>query len=217
MPTTRCATAPPRSCTATTPSPASAPRAIRSTSGACSQRWCSPPSARTSPPPPANTAASSQASAAGRCRPGCARPRAGRSSPRTSACAPEELHEQRGGFLRLLLLHPVAGAGNEVRAAEIGAHLRLHALELARLLVHAPVGRAGDVHRGNADFLPRAGGAELRREIGAGGAAIPLQAALEAVALERLRIHRQLLVGQPRRYLGWHVRRYRLRHPLVEL
>lgn len=60
-----------------------------------------------------------------------------------------------GRLLRLFLLHPVSGAENQVRAAEVAAHPALHALELAGLLVHAPVARAGDVHRRNADRLSR--------------------------------------------------------------
>src|SRR5262245_37008788 len=161
--------------------PASARRARPATSSESSPRWCSPPTAATLRPRAASSSASNQASAAGRCKPGCARPPAGRSSPRTSACAAEEVDQQRGRLLRLLLLYPVPCAGQEVRAAEIGAHLALHALELARLLVHAPVARAGDVHRRDVDLPARNCGAQLGRELRVGRAAIPLQAALETV------------------------------------
>src|SRR5437764_11011592 len=99
-------------------------------------------------------------------------------SARSCTRSAEEVDEQGGRVLRLFLLHPVSGAGNQVRAAEVAAAPALHALELAGLLVHAPVARAGYVHRRNIDRLARGRGRELGGVPRVRGAAVPLQPAL---------------------------------------
>src|SRR5687767_11008343 len=129
---------------------------------------------------------------------------------------PQKVEQQPVDALRLLLLHPVASALDEVTAAQVGAGLRLHTLEIARLLVDAPVGRAGDEHRRDVD-----GAARERKQpgnlVGAGAAAVPLQPALEAGALERLRIFGELRVGEPRRRARRHYGRYRFGHVFAQL
>src|SRR5262249_43559929 len=51
----------------------------------------------------------------------------------------EEFDEQPGHFLRLFLLHPVAGAADEMRADHPRARGFLHGLERAGPLIHTPV------------------------------------------------------------------------------
>src|SRR4051794_1108653 len=59
----------------------------------------------------------------------------------------QELDEQRADPLRLLLLDPVPGAVDEMRAGHVRARRLLHPLQRARILIRAPVAAAGDEHR----------------------------------------------------------------------
>src|SRR6185295_18642142 len=57
----------------------------------------------------------------------------------------------------LLLLHPVAGAIDQLAAEHARAGARLHRLEVAGLLEHAPVAGAGDEQRRHVDRAAREG------------------------------------------------------------
>ena len=56
----------------------------------------------------------------------------------------QELRQKQAYFVRLLLLHPVTGAIDEMTADHVGASLGLHRLKDARALIGAPVLLAGD-------------------------------------------------------------------------
>ena len=112
------------------------------------------------------------------------------------------------------------GAGHQMAAAHIGQAQALHALKIAGLLVHAPISRAADETGRHADGLA---GEELHlppREA-RGGAAIALQAALEAGAGIFLGVNRNLGLGEPAigGDLGGrgHFRRHRLGHALGQI
>src|SRR5690242_16557563 len=64
---------------------------------------------------------------------------------------PQQLEQQFGHSFRLLLLHPMAGAVEQMTAEHAGAGSLLHALEGAGALVSAPIALAGDEHRGHVD------------------------------------------------------------------
>src|ERR1035437_2106428 len=68
-----------------------------------------------------------------------------------------ELQQQTGKLLRLLLLHPVAGAVDQMTADHAGARGRLHRLEYAGALVSAPVLFARDEAAGHVDAAARTG------------------------------------------------------------
>src|SRR3989442_15889515 len=63
----------------------------------------------------------------------------------------KELHEQLAHLLRLLLLHPVPGALDEMAAHHARAGAFLHALDIAGDLIGAPIALAGDEHRRHVD------------------------------------------------------------------
>src|SRR6266852_4619161 len=63
----------------------------------------------------------------------------------------KELHEQLADLLRPLLLHPVAGALDQVAAHHARAYALLHAFDIAGNLVGAPVALARDEHRRHVD------------------------------------------------------------------
>jgi hypothetical protein len=90
----------------------------------------------------------------------------------------------------------VARAFDVVAAPVVGESLFAHALHLAGSLVGPPVARAGDEAGRDLDLL--AGVArEVFIELPGRPAPVPLQRRLEAVALERLGVYRELLAGQP--------------------
>src|SRR5690348_8390905 len=99
-----------------------------------------------------------------------------------------------------------------MRAAPARAGGAPHAPERARILIDAPIAPAGDEAGGHVDGAAGIG-LELRR-MAAGGAAIPLQPALEAGAPELAGIDRELAVGEPAALGdmsgGRHLRRHRL-------
>ena len=94
----------------------------------------------------------------------------------------QKFQQECRDLLRLLLLHPVASAIDQVTAEHARARASLHALEGAGELIGAPVALAGDEQRRHVD-----GAAGEKLELGGehvlGAAAIPLQAALKAGAL----------------------------------
>src|SRR5712691_5641052 len=132
----------------------------------------------------------------------------------------KELHEQLAHLLRLLLLHPVPGALDQMAAKDARAGALPHALDIAGNLVGAPVALARDEHRWHVDG---AAGEyfELGIENALRAAAIPLQPALKARASELAAVDRELVVGQPfargdllsRR----HLRRHGRGHVLVQV
>src|SRR6185295_15606950 len=63
----------------------------------------------------------------------------------------QEVEQQPRHCLGLLLLDPVSRARDEVAAPHPRAGLALHALEVAGLLVDAPIGGAGDEQRRHSD------------------------------------------------------------------
>src|SRR3954468_12605921 len=65
----------------------------------------------------------------------------------------QEIEQQRDDLLRLLLLHPVPGAVEQLTADHAGADL-LRAFESARRLVDPPVAHAADEDRWHVDRAP---------------------------------------------------------------
>src|SRR4051794_33659276 len=65
----------------------------------------------------------------------------------------QEIEQQRDDLLRLLLLHPVPGAVEQLTADHAGADL-LRAFESARRLVDTPVAHAADEDRGHVNRAP---------------------------------------------------------------
>src|SRR5262249_50194605 len=63
----------------------------------------------------------------------------------------KERQEEAHDLLRLLLLHPMAGAVDEVAAAHLGAGKLLHALDRPWRLVDPPIAAAGDEERRHVD------------------------------------------------------------------
>src|SRR5712691_13057931 len=111
----------------------------------------------------------------------------------SSACLSQKRNQQPGHFRRSLLLHPMAGAVDEVTAEHAGASAFLHRLIDPGALIGAPVLLAGDEAGGHVDAA-----AGKRLELGAEcarcPAAIPLQAALEAYALIFRTVERQFAI-----------------------
>src|SRR5271165_3007019 len=63
---------------------------------------------------------------------------------RRSPLSAQEVEQQSQGFARLLLLHPMSGARDEMRAAPLGAGAVCHLLQCAGALIDTPVALAGD-------------------------------------------------------------------------
>src|ERR1700720_1148549 len=63
----------------------------------------------------------------------------------------QKLDQQLAYPLRLLLLHPMARAGDQMAAQHPGARPPLHSLEIAGPLVSPPILFARDKHRGHID------------------------------------------------------------------
>src|SRR5262249_60195648 len=68
---------------------------------------------------------------------------------------PQKPDQQFIDVFRLLLLHPMTGAVDQMTAEHTGASGLLHALEIARALVSAPVALAGDKQGRHVDRLSR--------------------------------------------------------------
>src|SRR5262245_27823549 len=102
--------------------------------------------------------------------------RAGQSSD--VARLAQEREQEAADFAGLLLLHPMAGAIDQMAADHLGAGLRLHRLKHAGALIGAPILFAGDEGGGRIDGAAGPG-LQLRGERGRRAAAIPLQPALE--------------------------------------
>src|SRR5687768_7235643 len=109
--------------------------------------------------------------------------------------AGEKARQPRGDRRRLFLLHPVAGAVDELDAFELWTGA-FHRVDAACALIDAPVALPRQEQRANID-RPSREQLELRRESRHAPDAIRLQAALEAVAPVFAAIHAQLFVGQP--------------------
>src|SRR5690606_22922303 len=91
----------------------------------------------------------------------------------------QELEQQPIDLVRPLLLDPVPGPCHQVDAAHPRARLALHAVEIARSLVNAPVALARDEAGRHVD-RPPGPHLQLRAHPLVGQVAIPLQRALEA-------------------------------------
>src|SRR5690349_11447118 len=94
---------------------------------------------------------------------------------------PEEAEQQSDGLLRLFLLRPMACTINQFADEHAGTGFFLHALERTWRLIHPPVTAAGKKQARHVDCtaseqLLLASENTCRRH------AIPLQAALEAIA-----------------------------------
>src|SRR5713226_3798435 len=63
----------------------------------------------------------------------------GASASTTSPMLPQKLGEQPAHVFRLLLLHPVTSPVQHMTASHVRAGAGLHALEVARALIHSPV------------------------------------------------------------------------------
>ena len=113
---------------------------------------------------------------------------------------------------------PSARRLDQMTAEHPRAGASLHLLEVAGLLVDAPVARAGDEQDGTSMVRPE-NSCELGVRRAGGAAAIPLQPALKAGAGELRAVDGEFVVGQPfaRRDLGRrrHFGRDGLGHALV--
>src|SRR6516165_869329 len=94
-----------------------------------------------------------------------------------SACL-QEAKEQPVDLIGLLLLHPMAGAVDEVDLTHARARALLHLLDRTGRLIDAPVAPAGDEGRGHVDSAA-AEHFQLAVGAAAGAHAIPVQPALE--------------------------------------
>src|SRR6516162_5861921 len=127
----------------------------------------------------------------------------------------KKLDQQLAHPLRLLLLHPMAGAIDQMTAQHPGAHALLHPFKIAGTLVGPPIAFSCNEDRGDVDGPARE---QLQFSgIDASGAApVPLQAALEPGTLIFASVDGELALRQPpaccdlRR--GWHLGRNGLRH-----
>src|SRR5579864_3151078 len=90
----------------------------------------------------------------------------------------QEVEQQTTERPRLLLLHPVSGAVNEVRPLVVRGDLGLEALESTRVLIHPPVALAAHERSGHVDRPSRK---QLEIDV-ARTATIPVEAALESRA-----------------------------------
>ena len=71
----------------------------------------------------------------------------GTSASTTLHMLPQKLGEQPAHVFRLLLLHPVTGTVQQMTASHVRAGAGLHALEVARALIHSPVALASKEQR----------------------------------------------------------------------
>src|SRR5580692_5614784 len=118
-------------------------------------------------------------------------------SSRSSACpSRQELDEDLAHSLVLLLLHPMAGAVDDMAAEHARAGALLHLLDAPRNLCETPIALAGDEDRGHIDRATRKE-LELGRVDALGSAAIPLQAALEAGSRIFTAVNLELVLGEP--------------------
>src|SRR5262249_53407590 len=85
----------------------------------------------------------------------------------------QEGDEQFTHLLRLLLLNPMAGAVDQVKANHPGAGARLHAFHSARRLIDAPIALPGNEHRRHVDGAAREG-MHLRNALGIASATNPI-------------------------------------------
>src|SRR3979411_1304421 len=107
-----------------------------------------------------------------------------------------ELQQEAANLLRLLLLHPMAGALDQMTADHLRACACLHRFEYAGTLICAPVLLARDKARGHVDGSAREC-FQFGGERAGSAAAIPLQAALESGARIFGAVAGKLSVGQP--------------------
>src|ERR1700716_845452 len=108
----------------------------------------------------------------------------------------QKLQQQVTNFLGLLLLHPVAGAIDQMTAEHARARACLHRFKDAGALISAPVLFARDEASGHVDT---AAGIcfEFGGECALGATAIPLQPTLESGAGIFGAVEGKLAVGQP--------------------
>src|SRR5579871_869078 len=90
----------------------------------------------------------------------------------------QEAKDQSADGFGLLLLHPMAGAVDQMDALHLRAGLVLHRLQRTRVLIDAPIALAADEARRHVD---RAAGeqAQAGDQLGLAAAPVALQAALE--------------------------------------
>src|ERR1700694_4750296 len=108
----------------------------------------------------------------------------------------QELQQQVTNLLRLFLLHPMAGAVDQMTADHLRTCACLHRLIYAGALIGSPVLFARDEARGHVDGAARKC-FELSGERARGAAAIPLQPALKSGARIFRAVEGEFAVGQP--------------------
>src|SRR5579863_258778 len=109
---------------------------------------------------------------------------------------PQEIDQQPGDRLGLFLLHPVTGAVDQVTSPHVRARGSLHSFEIARPLVDPPIALSGDEERRHVDGSARKQ-LQLRIVTALGPGTVPVEAALEAVALIFGAVDREFAVRQP--------------------
>src|ERR1700730_8072295 len=108
----------------------------------------------------------------------------------------QELDQELAHPLRLLLLHPMAGAVDQMAAQHPGAGALLHPLEITGPLVVSPIAFPGDKDRRHAD-APAREQLQFALEPTPRAAAVPLQPALEPGPLVFGAVDGELVLRQP--------------------
>src|SRR6266446_8603223 len=108
----------------------------------------------------------------------------------------QKLDQQLAYPLRLLLLHPMAGAVDQMAAQHPRARALLHSLEIAGPLVGPPIALSSDKHGGHING-PTRKQLQLGRVEASCATPIPLQPALEPVSLILGGVHCEFVLRQP--------------------
>src|SRR5271166_5741492 len=108
----------------------------------------------------------------------------------------QKLDQERAHPLRLLLLHPMAGAIDQMATQHPPARALLHPLEIAGTLVSPPIAFSRNEYRGHVNGPA---GEQLQFAVGSAvrPAPVPLQSTLEPGPLVLGAVNRELALRQP--------------------
>src|SRR5215831_1877686 len=140
--------------------------------------------------------------------------------PPALSLPPQKLGQQLADPLRLLLLHPMAAAVDQITAQHSRASALLHALEIPGPLVGPPIALPRDKKRGDVDRTAREQ-LQLAVKPAPRPAPVPLQSTLEPGSFVFAAVDGELVFREPpagralggRRHLG----RHGFRHVLVQI
>src|SRR6516225_8182442 len=108
----------------------------------------------------------------------------------------QKLDHERAHPLRLLLLHPMAGAIDQMATQHSRARALLHPLEIAGPLVGPPIAFSRNEHRGHVDG-PAGEQLQFALVSALGPAPVPLQSTLKPVPLVFGAVNRELALREP--------------------